>query len=168
MKKIFCHFLLTFFEFLLNIKILCKVTLTKRGEMILTKALEDYLELIYNSIKEDKQLKATDIASSFNISRASVSEALIRLVDMDLIIYEGRKGITITPKGEFEAKKIIKKHLILSEFFSKVLNFDDVTSSQNACKIEHVIDEDVISRLEKFIAFCKENNINTMFKEKQL
>lgn len=134
--------------------------------MMLTKALEDYLELIYNSIKENKQLKATDIANSFNISRASVSEALIRLVDMDLIIYEGRKGITITSKGKIEAKKIIKKHKILSDFFSKVLNFDTETSSKNACKIEHVIDEDVIIRLEKFITFCKENNINTKFKEK--
>lgn len=133
---------------------------------MLTKALEDYLELIYNSIKENKQLKATDIANSFNISRASVSEALIRLVDMDLIIYEGRKGITITSKGKIEAKKIIKKHQILSDFFSKVLNFDTETSSKNACKIEHVIDEDVINRLEKFITFCKENNINTKFKEK--
>ena len=48
---------------------------------MLTKALEDYIEYIYNSIKENKVLKAIDIANNFNISRASVSEALIRLTD---------------------------------------------------------------------------------------
>lgn len=133
---------------------------------MLTKALEDYIEFIFNSIEENKTLKAIDIANCFNISRASVSEALIRLVEMDLIIYEGRKGITITEKGKIEAQRIIKKHEILSNFFLKVLNFDKETSSNNACKIEHVIDEEVIERLEKFTLFCIENDISIKFKEK--
>ena len=60
---------------------------------MITSGLEDYLELIYNSISEDKDIKAIDIANAFNVSRSSVSEALIRLADMDLIVYEGRKGI---------------------------------------------------------------------------
>ena len=76
---------------------------------MLTKSLEDYLEFIYFFISENKDIKAVDIANKFSISRASVSEALIRLADMDLIIYEGRKGIKITQKGVEEAKKIINK-----------------------------------------------------------
>ena len=132
---------------------------------MLTKALEDYIEYIYNSIKENKVLKAIDIANNFNISRASVSEALIRITDMDLIIYEGRKGIKITKKGEDEAKKIINKHKILSSFFCEILGFESNIASNNACKIEHVIDEEVIGKLEKFIEFCIKHNINLSFKE---
>ena len=76
---------------------------------MITSSLEDYLEFIHNKILHDKQIKAVDIANHFNVSRASVSEALIRLADLDLIIYEGRKGIKITQKGIEQAKKTVKK-----------------------------------------------------------
>ena len=39
---------------------------------MITKSLEDYIEYIYTSISNDKELKAFDIAKKFNISRASV------------------------------------------------------------------------------------------------
>jgi len=127
---------------------------------MITPGLEDYLELIYNATAEKDNLKAVDIANKLNISRASVSEALIRLSDKDLIIYEGRKGVKLTELGKLEALKIIKKHKILSNFFSEVLKIDLETSSRNACKIEHVIDEEVIDKIENFTKYCIENSIH--------
>ena len=114
---------------------------------MLTSGLEDYLELIHNTISNNQTIKAIDIANKFNISRSSVSEALIRLADMDFIIYEGRKGIKITKKGIEQAKKITKKHKILSEFFVKVLGVDCTLANKNACKIEHVIDDELIEKI---------------------
>ena len=127
---------------------------------MITSGLQDYIELIYNSISENKEIKAVDIANEFNISRSSVSEALIRLSDLDLILYEGRRGIKITEKGEAEAKRIIKKHEVLCNFFHKILNVDFETASKNACKIEHVIDEELIDKLSNFTEFCIAKNIN--------
>lgn len=127
---------------------------------MITSGLQDYIELIYNSITENKELKAIDIANKFNISRSSVSEALIRLSDLDLILYEGRKGIKITEKGIVEAKRIIKKHEVLCDFFHKILNVDFEIASKNACKIEHVIDEELIEKISNFTEFCIANNIN--------
>ena len=126
---------------------------------MITSGLEDYIELIYNSISNNKEIKAIDISHAFNISRPAVSEALIRLMDMDLIIYEGRKGIKITPKGIVEAKKIINKHNILYRFFKEVLGVEDELADKNACKIEHVIDEELLSKLDKFYFYAEENNI---------
>ena len=132
---------------------------------MITKSLEDYIEYIYTSISNDKELKAIDIAKKFNISRASVSEALIRLCELGLVIYEGRKGIIVTEKGEFEAKRVIKKHQILLNFFNKTLNVEYEKASDNACKIEHVIDDDVVSILEKFNQFSDKNNLKKDFME---
>lgn len=132
---------------------------------MITSSLQDYIELIYNSISSGKEIKAIDIANAFKISRASVSEALIRLSDLDLILYEGRKGIKITPKGITEAKKIIKKHSVLCDFFTKVLNTDFDIASKNACKIEHVIDEDLIEKIDNFTQYCISNNINNNIKD---
>lgn len=132
---------------------------------MITKSLEDYIEYIYTSISNDKELKAIDIAKKFNISRASVSEALIRLCELGLVIYEGRKGILVTEKGEIEAKRVIKKHQILLNFFNKTLNVEYEKASDNACKIEHVIDDDVVSILEKFNQFSDKNNLKKDFME---
>ena len=49
---------------------------------MITKGLEDYLEIIYNKISKGEDVKAIDIAHEFNISRSSVSEALIRLANL--------------------------------------------------------------------------------------
>lgn len=132
---------------------------------MITKSLEDYIEYIYTSLSNDKELKAIDIAKKFNISRASVSEALIRLCELGLVIYEGRKGILVTEKGETEAKRVIKKHQILLNFFNKTLNVEYEKASDNACKIEHVIDDDVVSILEKFNQFSDKNNLKKDFME---
>lgn len=132
---------------------------------MITKSLEDYIEYIYTSLSNNKELKAIDIAKKFNISRASVSEALIRLCELGLVTYEGRKGIIVTEKGEIEAKRVIKKHQILLNFFNKTLNIEFEKASDNACKIEHVIDDDVVSILEKFNQFSDKNNLKKDFVE---
>ncbi len=127
---------------------------------MITSGLQDYIELIYSSSSKNINIRAVDIANHFKISRASVSEALIRLADLDLIVYEGRKGIKITEKGEKEAKNILKKHLILEKFFTEVLGMDSVISSKNACRIEHVIDEELIDKIENFTDSYSKNNKN--------
>lgn len=132
---------------------------------MITKSLEDYIEYIYTSLSNRKELKAIDIAKKFNISRASVSEALIRLCELGLVIYEGRKGIIVTEKGEIEAKRVIKKHQILLNFFNKTLNIEFEKASDNACKIEHVIDDDIILILDKFNQYSDKNNLKKYFEE---
>lgn len=131
---------------------------------MLTKSLQDYIEFIYNKLSLKKELKAVDIANHFGVARASVSEALIKLCEKGLIIYEGRKGIIITPEGILEAKKIIEKHNVLNAFFKDILGFEDEISSSNACKIEHVIDKELIDKIKDFTLYCKKNEIDKDFK----
>lgn len=123
----------------------------------LTASLEDYLEIICNLLEDSNSLKAVEIAKKLNISRASVSEALSKLAEKDLIIYEGHKGITITEKGLYQAKKVITKHKTLTSFFENTLGIDKETAENNACKIEHVITEDVFERIAEFQKYCEEN-----------
>ena len=135
---------------------------------MITSGLQDYIELIYNSSSNNINIKAVDIANHFKISRASVSEALIRLADLDLIVYEGRKGIKITEKGEKEAKNILKKHLILEKFFNEVLEVGSEISSKNACRIEHVIDEELIDKIEDFTDFYLKNVKDSKIRKSEL
>ncbi len=123
----------------------------------LSASLEDYLELICNLSETCETVKAVEIARNLNISRASASEALTKLAEKDLILYEGHKGIKITEEGLKKAKEVILKHNTLTDFFEKTLCLDNEQSSSNACKIEHVISEELFERLKSFQDFCSKN-----------
>lgn len=132
----------------------------------LSASLEDYLEIICNLLETSQSVKAVEIAKKLNISRASVSEALTKLADKDYILYEGHKGITITEKGLKKAQEVIDKHNTLTTFFVDVLGLEKEEAIANACKIEHVISNELFSKLKQFKSFCdNRKDIADNFKE---
>ena len=128
-------------------------------EKNLTSGLEDYLEAIYVAHLNNKPLKGAQLARELNVSRASVSEALARLVNKKLINYNSYEAISITKTGITEAKKVYNKHHILENFFEKVLGINKKEASENACKIEHIISENIINKISNFTEiYLKEQN----------
>ena len=122
----------------------------------LSQSLEDYLEIIYNKIQENNKVKAIDIARELNVSRASVTEALNRLSDKKFINYEKYGNIVITDIGIKKAKEIVALHKELTEFF-KNLGIDYNESEEIACKIEHIVSNNIKERILAFNKFCKDN-----------
>ena len=92
-----------------------------------------------------------------NISRASVSEAIAKLVSKGLINYESYGLVTLTSKGTYEAKKVYDTHKILKSFFETVLNISPDEASDNACKIEHIISQNILNEIKEFTSFCNKN-----------
>ena len=68
---------------------------------VLSSGLEDYIETIYVAQLENEQIKGAQLARKLNVSRASVSEALSKLVSKGLIKYQSYGEITLTLKVEF-------------------------------------------------------------------
>ena len=123
----------------------------------LTAGLEDYLETIYIASIENKAIKGVDLSKMLNISRASVSEALSKLVSKGLIQYESYGNVTLTPKGIYNAKKVYDTHNILKTFFQTVLNISPDEASENACKIEHIISKHILDEIRNFTDYCRQN-----------
>ena len=123
----------------------------------LTAGLEDYIEAIYIAEGNNKKLKGAELARMLNISRASVSEALSKLVSKGLINYESYGPVTLTPKGSHEAKKIYSKHNILKFFFESVLSISPDEAGENACKIEHIISQNILNRIKDFTNYCEKH-----------
>ena len=116
----------------------------------LSPGLEDYIESIYISSLNDEMLKGADLARKLNISRASVSEALSKLSTKGFICYNSHEFIKLTDIGLKEAKIVYNKHHVLKDFFENVLNISPDEAGENACKIEHIISENILNKMDKF------------------
>ena len=121
----------------------------------LSSGLEDYLETIYIAYLNNESLKGAELARKMQISRASVSEALSKLVSKELILYTSYELITLTQKGIAEAKKVYEKHHALKNFFEEVLDIQPDEASENACKIEHIISQNIIKKMIKLTKIFK-------------
>jgi DtxR family transcriptional regulator, Mn-dependent transcriptional regulator len=121
----------------------------------LTSAMEDYLEVIYHLEQESRIARVRDIAKRLDVKMSSVSSALKILATRGLIRYDPHQFITLTDKGIVRAKEIVRKHEILKRFLMSILKIDDSVAEDNACRIEHHLDPEVINKLIRFLEFVE-------------
>ena len=121
----------------------------------LSASLEDYLETIYNIVSEKGGVRAKDIAASLNVKAGSVTTALQALSKSGHVNYQPYSIITLTETGLAEAKRIIRKHRILEDFFESVLGADAKLAEDGACKMEHAIPDELLTRLVAFTDFIQ-------------
>lgn len=121
----------------------------------LSSSLEDYLEAIYNEVQKNGFAKVTDISKILNVKKASVTGALNSLTSKKLINYAPYSSITLTELGEQVAKEIFQKHQIMADFFANILHLPPDEAALNACKMEHIMSEELFTRITKFSTFIQ-------------
>lgn len=121
----------------------------------LSASLEDYLEAIYNIIKEKKGVRAKDIAARLKVSNASVTGALRTLAKGNYLDYAPYDVITLTGKGEEAAREIVRRHEVLRDFLVTVLAVEYKTADDAACLLEHGMPDEIVDRLVSFIEFIE-------------
>ena len=124
----------------------------------LSASLEDYLEAIYNLAQESDGARSKDIAEALGVARSSVTGALQALSDRGLANYRPYGCITLTRSGQTAAAEVVRKHNVLMSFFLDVLGVDKDTAQQAACKAEHALGPEIISRLLSFIMYVTESD----------
>jgi Mn-dependent DtxR family transcriptional regulator len=119
--------------------------------------MEMYLETIY--ILEDNHGHAhvVDIAKRLGVSKPSVSKAMKYLKAKGLVNKEPYGVITLTEKGKVVSEKIYNNHRLISMFLEHSLELDANEASQNACKIEHILSDDMLIAIKRYL---KANNIH--------
>ncbi|SLM29533.1 Iron (Metal) dependent repressor, DtxR family [Desulfamplus magnetovallimortis] len=119
----------------------------------LTESLEDYLETILMLEEANHVARSRDIAANMGIQRGSVTSMLKNLAEKELINYEPYGYITLTPEGKNIAREITKRHALLKDFFTRVVQIDSEKADVMACKMEHSVDRDSLEKLTRFIEF---------------
>ena len=130
--------------------------MTKQEEKHISASLENYLEAIYNIIEEKQGVKAVEISRRLGVGRSSVTEALKTLADKKLVNYGRYDVLSLTPQGEKAAQAVIARHKVLEQFFTRVLGLSPQSADEEACKVEHVVEEETMQHFISFMEYHKQ------------
>lgn len=108
---------------------------------------EMYLETILILGKRKNHVRAVDIATEMDISKASVSIALGKLKAQECVIVDQDGHIAFTEKGRAIAEKIYERHRVLARLIES-LGVDPAIAAADACKVEHVISDETFAAIK--------------------
>ena len=115
---------------------------------MLTKVVEEYVEVIYDLGKGEKIVDTNSIASTLNVKPGSVTEMLKKLQNIGLVNYVKYRGVTLTSAGCDVAQELREKHRILAEFL-EIIGIQKEIADIDACQIEHNITQVTMEQLNK-------------------
>jgi DtxR family Mn-dependent transcriptional regulator len=117
---------------------------------------ENYLKSIYKiSEKSGAKASTNAIAADLNTSAASVTDMIKRLNEKSLVLYESRRGVSLTTEGLRLATELIRKHRLWEVFLVEKLRFSWDEVHDIAEQLEHIKSEELVKRLDTFLAFPK-------------
>lgn len=112
---------------------------------------EMYLETILLLKQKSTNVHSVDVVGELNYAKSSVSRGMNLLVKNGYITMDRVTGvIEFTEKGREKAQNIYERHRVLTKALEKV-GANAELAEENACRIEHVISEDMFEIIRKFV-----------------
>jgi DtxR family Mn-dependent transcriptional regulator len=122
--------------------------------MVHTLTEENYLKAIFRiSQNADVKITPTAIAEMLKNNPASVIDMIKKLSDKKLIDYDKREGVKLTDSGLNDAIQIVRKHRLWEVFLLEKLNYNWDEIHDIAEELEHIQDDTLADRLDKFLGF---------------
>lgn len=112
---------------------------------------ENYLETILLLKERQGSVRSIDIARTLDFSKPSVSRAVGILKEDGYITIEIGGDIELTDKGKEKAAAIYERHQLLTAFLQKVAGVSEIIAEDDACRMEHIISDDVFQGIKRFM-----------------
>ena len=119
----------------------------------LTDAIQDYLKEIYKLSADEGATSVSALARRQGVSPASASAMVKKLAALGLADHQPYGGIVLTPAGERVALEIIRHHRLLELYLAETLGVDVDDVHDEADRLEHVISEELESRIDRALGF---------------
>lgn len=111
---------------------------------------EMYLETILNLKNKKSLVRSVDIVEELGYAKSSVSKAVNLLSKKGYIEIKNNGEIILTLSGKQKAERILERHQVLMKALIK-LGAEEVSAEENACRIEHVITDDIFELIKNYI-----------------
>ncbi|HCT30210.1 MAG TPA: iron-dependent repressor [Bacteroidales bacterium] len=119
-----------------------------------TTSEENYIKAIFKLSHELKtEATTSSIAEHMATKASSVTDMVQKLADKHLVNYIKYQGVTLTPKGEKAAIKMVRKHRLWELFLYQKLGFKWNEIHEIAEELEHIKSDVLIERLDKFLNY---------------
>ncbi|KIX21250.1 iron-dependent repressor [Flavobacterium sp. 316] len=120
----------------------------------MTVSEENYLKVIYHlSLVSPKGVNTNAIAGMLDTKASSVTDMIKKLAEKDLVSYIKYQGVSLTEKGLYSAKMIVRKHRLWEVFLVEKLAFSWDEVHEIAEELEHIKSEKLINKLDDFLGF---------------
>ena len=126
-----------------------------------TTSVEDYLKAIALLGKESKVVRVTEIGKMLKVKAPSVTEALTRLSEAQLVKHQKYGGVELTAEGARIARDVNRRHEVLRRFLAEILNVHPEIAEQDACGMEHALSKASLEKLAKFVEFLSNCPLGT-------
>ena len=118
--------------------------------MALQESGEMYLETILILLKRNGYVRSVDISEHMGYSKPSVSRAVGLLKAGEYIAIDDEGHITLTQAGLETAEKIMRRHNLLTDLLISLGVAPEIAAA-DACKMEHVISDESLAALKRFV-----------------
>ncbi len=123
------------------------------GVGMLSSSLEMYLEIIWEMEKEEKEIKALEIAQTLKVPLTRVVQAIQRLHYQKYLTYSPYKPITLTEKGDQTGTYLMARNKLIKEFLDILMIEENLDSELEAMK--QYLSVDSLRTIEKFVLFIR-------------
>ncbi|MBQ1290904.1 MAG: metal-dependent transcriptional regulator [Lachnospiraceae bacterium] len=117
--------------------------------MNIHESAEDYLESILMLKEQIGEVRSIDIVNKMNYSKPSISIAMKKLRESGYIEMDDNGYITLLPPGLEIAQRIYQRHRLLEKVLIAI-GVEPKKAEDEACKIEHDIDDDTYDKIRLF------------------
>ncbi len=83
------------------------------------------------------------------ITPGSCSISLKKLLKKEFVSEDENKFVILTQAGKDIVEQTKHTRAILIDFFTNKLNVDEKEAEINACKIEHLISDEIVEKIQK-------------------
>lgn len=116
---------------------------------------EDYLKLILELGGDQSKINNKQIVSGLDVSAASVSEMITKLVKENLVEHTPYQGVQLTTKGLEKASSLVRRHRLWEVFLVEHLKYTWNEVHDDAEVLEHVTSETLASHLNEYLEHPK-------------
>lgn len=113
---------------------------------------ENYLEAILMLENIKGTVHSVDVANKLNVSKPSVSRAVTILKKDGYLQDNEGTELKFTQKGRDKANDVYARHKLLTEFLMMITGVEEEQAEENACRVEHDIDADIVAGIAKWMA----------------
>lgn len=119
----------------------------------LSRSVEDYLKAIFGLSEKGEPASTSAIAGALAVQPASVTGMVKRMAESGLLEHAPYRGVRLTPRGQREALKVLRRHRIIESYLCERLGFAWADVHEEAERLEHAASDELVERMAASLAF---------------